>query len=304
VLTVQETFMKCPNLKLPLPCPDVLYRCLPREGSGSHGAPCRRVDHNRPGRSPASKSTAGRMTAAAPGFTLMLVLQVFLLAGSARAAAVPQDQTQNGKRVPVGSLSATGEVYANEKPVPVESTVFAGDTVRTGQNSTAVFTMPGNGTLKIGSQTQVVISSDPQFAAELQAGTVVIDSISGPSGIKVRAGSVVVVPAVRSRVTSAKIEGQPGGTFSVTCLDGDISTIPLSGNSGQLLEAGQSVTISPRGELLVQKHSGGTSSGPGVPGPLKGRNGWTLLGLAGSGAGAAALVLGHGGSKPVSPSGP
>ena len=164
--------------------------------------------------------------------------------------------------------------------------------------------MTGNGTLKIGSQTQVVITGDPQFAAELQAGTAVIDSISGPSGIKVRAGGVVVVPAVRSRVTAAKIERQADGSFLVTCLDGDISTIPLQGTSGRLLEAGQSVSASPQGELFVQKQSGVRSSDGGLRGPLKSRTGWTLLGIAGAGAGAAALLLGHGGGTPVSPSGP
>ena len=246
----------------------------------------------------------GMTPAVGLGLMLALASPIFVFAGPAHAATVSQEQTVNGKRVPVGSLSATGEVYVNEKPVPVESTVFAGDSVRTGQNSTAAFTLTGNGTLKIGPQTQVVISSDQQFAAELQAGTVVIDSISGPSGIKVRAGSVVVVPAVRSRVTSARIEKQPGGAFQVTCIDGDISTIPLSGSSGRLLEAGQSVSISPQGQLAVQKQSGGTSAGPGLPGPLKGKSGWTILGLVGAGAGAAALALGHGGSNPVSPSGP
>ena len=117
-----------------------------------------------------------------------------------------------------------------------------------------------------------------------------LDSISGPSGIKVRVGNFVVVPAVRSRVTSAKIEGQPGGAFLVTCLDGDISTIPLGGGSGQLLEAGQSVSISPRGELSAQKGSGVKSSGTGAHGGLSGRTGWTLLGVAGGGAGAAARM--------------
>ena len=276
VLTMQEAIMQHSNWKPPFLCLAHVYKLLRR-----------------------------RMTPAiALGLALVPALQVFVLAGPAHAATTVQEPTQNGKRVPIGSLSATGEVYVNEKPVPVESTVFAADSVRTGQNSTAVFTLPGNGTLKIGPQTQVVISNNPQFTAELQAGTAVIDSISGPSGIKLRAGSVVVVPAVRSRVTSAKIEGQPGGAFLVTCVEGDISTIPLSGTSGQLLEAGQSVNISSRGELSVQKQSGGASTGPGLPGPLKGKSGWSLLGLAGAGAGAAALAAGHGGSKPVSPSGP
>lgn len=242
------------------------------------------------------------------GLILLLTFQVALLTNSADAASVSQDsqeQTQSAKRQPLGSLTATGEVYVNDKVVPAESTVFVGDTIRTGAASTAIFTMTGNGTLKIGAQSQVVISGDLQFAAELQSGTAVIDSISGPSGIKLRVGSFAVVPAVRSRVTSAKIEAQPGGTFQVTCLDGDISTLPLQGGgSGRLLEAGQWVSISPNGGLFAPKQSGVRSLGSSQTGPFKGRTGWTLLGLAGAGAGAAALVLTHGGGTPVSPSAP
>lgn len=233
------------------------------------------------------------------GLILMLTFQVSFLIGSAEAASVPQKQTQSAKRQPLGALTVTGEVYVNDKLAPAESTVFVGDTIRTKDASTAIFTMTGNGALKIGAQSEIVISGDLEFAAELQSGTAVIDSISGPSGIKLRVGNFAVVPAVRSRVTSAKVEGLPGGTFQVTCLDGDISTIPLQGGSGQLLEAGQSVSISPGGRLFGVKSSG--SSHIGV---LKGRTGWTLLGLAGAGAGAAALVLSHGGGTPVSPSTP
>ena len=227
------------------------------------------------------------------GLILMLTLQVSVLTTSADSASVSQEQTQSTKRQPLGSLTATGEVYVNDKVAPAESTVFVGDTIRTGEASTAIFTMTGNGTLKIGAQSQVVISGDPQFATELQSGTAVIDSISGPSGIKLRVGNFAVVPAVRSRVTSAKIEAQPGGTFQVTCLTGDISTLPLQGGSG-----------SPGRGLDAQKQSGLKLSGSSHTEALKGRTGWTLFGLAGAGAGAAALALTHGGGTPVSPSTP
>lgn len=238
------------------------------------------------------------------GLFSALLLQASLFTAPTEASAVSQDQTQNVKKEPLGSLTATGEVYVNDKLAPTESTIFVGDTIRTGEASTAIFTMTGNGTLKIGAQSQVVISGDPQFAAELQSGTAMIDSISGPPGIKLRVGNFVVVPAVRSRVTSAKIEAQPGGTFQVTCLGGDISTLPLQGGSGQLLEAGQSVSSSPGRGLVAQKQSGLKLSGSSHTEALKGRTGWTLFGLAGAGAGAAALALTHGGGTPVSPSTP
>lgn len=230
-------------------------------------------------------------------------MTAFLLFVPAKASAARQERAQNSRKYPLGSLSATGEVYVNDKPVPVESTVFPGDKVRTGANSTAVFTMTGNGTLKIGAQSQVALPGEPQFAAELQSGTAVIDSISGPSGIKLRVGGVVVVPAVRFRVTSAKIERQADGMYVVTCLDGDISTLALQGTAGRLLEAGQTVSVTPSGQMLVQKGSGGRPLSS-VSQAVQGKKGWTLLALAGGGAGVAAMVLGHGGKTPVSPSGP
>ena len=51
----------------------------------------------------------------------MLILQMFLLTVPANAAVHSQDQKQSPKREPIGSLSATGEVYVNDKPAPVES---------------------------------------------------------------------------------------------------------------------------------------------------------------------------------------
>lgn len=162
----------------------------------------------------------------------------------------------------------------------------------------------GNGALKIGSQTQLVISGEPTFAAELRSGTVVINSISGPSGVKLRAARVVVVPAVRSQLTAAKVERQADGSFLVTCLDGSVSAIPLQGTSGQLLEAGQSVSISPGGELVAHMEATVKPSASRKHGGLN-RTGWTLLGVAGTGAGIAAVALGHkGGKQSVSPSVP
>lgn len=182
--------------------------------------------------------------------------------------------------------------------------VFVGDTIRTSEARTAIFTMSGNGTLKIGAQSQVVICGEPEFSAELQSGTAVIDSINCPSGIKLRVGNFAVVPAVRFRVTSAKAEALPGGTFQVTCLDGDIGTLPLQGGSGQLLEAGQWLTISPGRGLFAQKQSGVKLSVSSPTKVLKDRTSWTLLALAGAGAGAALALPHRGGGTPVSPSTP
>lgn len=248
-----------------------------------------------------------RASLCAVGPLVALLLQLFFWAAPARAVSPSQDQ----RKEPVGSLETTGEVFVNDAPAPIESTIFAGDTVRT-ETGTAIFNMSGNGTLKIASQTQVQFPGGFQLLAVLQKGTVIIDSISGPSGVKLLVGNFMVVPAVRSRVTAARVERQADGQFLVTCLDGDISTISVNGASGKLLEVGQYVSISPQGVLLSQKGSPiksyaqaqpahANASGPGKK--IKGS--WTLLGLAGAGAGAAALVLGHGGGgQSVSPSTP
>jgi ferric-dicitrate binding protein FerR (iron transport regulator) len=236
------------------------------------------------------------------GFVALLVLQVFFF--SAGSKALPRRQGQKQQEQPLGSLSATGEVFVNEKPAPAETTIFAGDTLRTGETATAVFTMSGSGALKIASQTQVVISGDPAFAAELRSGTVVIDSISGPSGMKLRAGRAIVVPTVRSQVTAAKVERRADGSFLVTCLGGRISVISVEGTSGQLLEAGQSVSISPGGELVAQTEVTVKPSASIKHGGLS-HTGWTLIGLSGAGAGVAAAAVGHkGGKQSVSPSAP
>lgn len=243
--------------------------------------------------------------AVALGFVALLVPQMFFF--STNSNALPRRQVQKQqeeKKQPLGSLTATGEVYVNDKLTPTETTIFAGDTLRTGETGTAVFTMSGNGALKIGAQTQVVISGDAAFAAELKSGAVVIDSLSGPSGMKLRAGSAVVVPAVRSQVTAAKIERQADGSFLVTCLEGAISAIALQGISGQLLEAGQSVSILPGGELVARTEVTVKPSAPRQHVGLS-HTGWTLLGVAGGGAGIAAAVAGHrGGKQSVSPSVP
>lgn len=244
-----------------------------------------------------------RAGAVAHGFVAPLVLQMFFFSSNALPGRQGQQQ-QEEKKPPLGSLTATGDVYVNERPTSAETTIFGGDALRTGETGTAIFTMSGNGALKIGPQTQVLISGDPKFAGELKSGTVVIASISGPSGIKLRAGSAVVVPAVRSQVTAAKIERQADGSFLVTCLEGQVSAIPLQGTSGQLLDAGQSVSISPGGELVAHTEVTVKPSAPSQHAGLS-HTGWTLVGAAGGAGGIAAAAMGHrGGKHSVSPSVP
>ena len=219
---------------------------------------------------------------------LLLVLSL-----TASYARVPAQERQEE---PLGSLTSTGEVYVNNSPAPAESTIFAGDTLRTGETGTATFTVSGKGDLKVSRQSQLVFSDGAQYAAELNAGTIVLDSSSGPTGVTLRAGGFVVVPAVRDQVTSARIDQATNGSFRITSLDGTVAVIPLEGTSGQILQVGQSVSISTRGEL----------ASPALAQPA-GHTHWILLGLAGAGAttAAGAAAAGHaGGKQSVSPSSP
>lgn len=210
-----------------------------------------------------------------------------------RCADVSAQERQN---VTLGSLSSTGEVYVNSFPAPAESTIFGGDILRTGETGAATFTMSGKGNLKISRQSQLVFSDGSQYAAELKAGIIVLDSTSGPTGVTLLAGGFVVVAAARDQVTSARIDGAPNGSFRISSLNGTVAVIPLQGNSGQILQSGQSVTISSRGAL--------PASTPPQP---KGHMHWVLLGLAAAGAAAAAgtVAAGHGGAtQSISPSSP
>ena len=236
-----------------------------------------------------------RLTQVSAVLLVRVALRALLLVLSLTAsyARVPAQERQEE---PLGSLTSTGEVYVNNSPAPAESTIFAGDTLRTGETGTATFTVSGKGDLKVSRQSQLVFSDGSQYAAELKAGTIVLDSSSGPTGVTLRAGGFVVVPAVRDQVTSARIDEATNGSFRISSLDGTVAVIPLEGTSGQILQVGQSVSISTRGEL----------ASPALAQPA-GHTHWILLGLAGAGAttAAGAAAAGHaGGKQSVSPSSP
>lgn len=200
--------------------------------------------------------------------------------------------TQEPQKAPIGSLTSTGEVYVNNTPAPGESTIFAGDTLRTGEGS-ATFTMSGRGDLKISRQTQLVFSDGSRYSAELKSGTVILDSSNGPSGVTLLAGGYVIVPAVHDQTTSAKIEGPIKGSFRVSSLNGTVAIVDMQGNSGQVLQSGESVSVSPQGVSASSAAAGHQKR-------------WILLGVAGGGAVAGiAAAAAHGGGKPsVSPSSP
>ena len=199
---------------------------------------------------------------------------------------------QEQSREKLGSLTSLGEVYVNDSPISVMSTVSSGDRIRTRESAEATLAVAGKGTLKIRPVSQVVLSGNDPYSAELEIGTVLLNSVPGSDGLLVRIGNYVVVHSVRSIATAVRVTRTQDGSFFVSCSDGKIGVLTVEGKSGQLLEAGQSLTVSAKSELLA------SSPAPKSKGHSHTR--WLLLGLAGAGAaGAAAALTHHGGNQTV-----
>ena len=203
----------------------------------------------------------------------------------------------------LGSLSSAGNVYVNGSLVPAESTIFPGDTILTSDSGTATFTVSGKGSLKLSPDTHLVFANEPRFLAELTSGTAVMTSFAGATELSLKVGNFVVAPLIQTEQSSSRIEKTANGSFVIACVDGSVGVIPLQGTTGQVLRIGQTVQISPEGELSAPQE---TSTQPAAQTPAKKpkRNEWIILGVAGAGAaGIAAAVAGRGGHGPaVSPS--
>jgi hypothetical protein len=241
-----------------------------------------------------------------------LILLVVLQLASFPAVAHAYPASQEPTRQPLGSLSAVGQVYVGNSLAPAESTIFTGDTLRTDPMATATFTISGKGSFAIASSSQVVFAGTEQYVAELKSGIVVMSSESGTSGINLRAGNYIVVAVTRGEQSTSKIESAADGSFLVSCSEGSMGVIPLQGPpNGLFLQPGQTVTISPQGELssptaTVASTAAPTPSNPNAPSAKKNNHtALIILGVAGGAAAvAAAAAAGHGGSSPVSTSSP
>lgn len=237
----------------------------------------------------------------------LLALLFALLPALARASS-PSNKTQDKEAL--GSLSSVGEVYVNYVPAPAESTLFTGDVLRTGVAGTASFSTSGKGSFKITSQSQLVFTGSPQYVAELKSGTVVMSSLSGPSGINLRAGNYVVVAVTQGDQSTSKIDTAADGSFLVTCVEGSVGVLPIDGPNGLFLQVGQSINITPQGELTTTKPpvpQPSTPAQPSTPSSVqkKSYTGWIILAAAGAGGvGAVAALAGHKSSPPVSPATP
>ena len=237
------------------------------------------------------------------GFIHLLAL--LLVSYPALADARPASGAQ--ERQPLGSLSTVGQVYVGDAVVPTESTIFTGDTLRTGEMATATFTVSGKGSYAVASRSQLLFTGARQYVAELKAGTVVMSSMNGPSGINMRAGNFVVVAVTQGEQSTAKIDSATDGSFLVTALEGSVGIVPLEGPpNGVFLQLGQSVTISPQGDVSAPKTGALIDTEPNAPPPSATKNshtGWIILGVGAGGAGiAGAILASHKSSPAVSPS--
>lgn len=199
---------------------------------------------------------------------------------------------QEPSREKLGTLRSVGEVYVNDLPISVVFTVSSGDKIRTGESGEATLAVVGKGTLNVPPLSQVVLSGNDQYTAELEKGTALLNSVPGSDGLIVRIGNYVVVPSVRSIATALRVTKAQDGSFLVYCLDGKIGVLTVEGESGQLLQAGQSLTVSAKSELLTSAHA--------LKSKGHSHTRWILLGLAGAaGAGAAAALAHRGGNQTV-----
>ena len=242
---------------------------------------------NLPRASQRENRKASIFVAACLNISLFLALMC-VLSIPTRARASQQQQL----REKLGSLTSLGEVYVNDSLISDMSTVSSGDKIRTGESGEATLAVSGKGTLKIRPLSQVVLSGNDQYNAELEKGTVLLNSVPGSDGLIVRIGNYVVVPSVRSIATTLRVTRAQDGSFLVYCLEGKIGVLTVEGESGRLLQAGQSLTLSAKSELLA------SSSTPKSKGHSHTR--WILLGLGGAAAAGAAVALAHrGGNQTV-----
>jgi len=222
------------------------------------------------------------------------------------ADALPTSRAQ--EKQPLGSLSSIGPVYVGDSVAPASSTIFTGDTLRLGDAATATFTISGRGSFEIASQSQLVFTGSQQYVAELKSGTVVMSSSSGSSGITLRIGNHVVLAVTQGEQSTAKIDGAADGSFVISCTQGNVGVVPLDGSpNGIFLQAGQSISLSPQGELSAPRATvaSTTTTSPTQPSVRKSSHtGLIVLGVAGAAGavGAAVALGGKGHGQTVSPS--
>lgn len=238
-----------------------------------------------------------RHAAIAAAATLLLFAPIVDAAGAANGSHASSHQD----REPLGSLTTVGTVYVNGAPAPAEVTVFAGDTVLTSDSGSATFTMSGKGSFKLSSQTHLAFTADARYLAEITSGTVVMTSFAGSTDVTLKMGGYVIAPVIQTEESSSRIDKTANGGFQISCLTGSVGIVPVEGASGQVLRVGQTLAISPSGQLGGPQEAS-TPVATNTSTKKSNHTGYIILGVAGAGAvGAAVALAGHGHSSSVSP---
>ncbi len=224
------------------------------------------------------------------------------------AYGAPYPGQEQEQRQALGSLTTTGEVYLNSSAAPAESTVIAGDVLRTSSTGSAMFNVAGDGSLRISPNTEIVFAGGPQYAAEVKLGKVEMNSLNGPMGITLRAGGTVIVAVAEGERSTSSIEAPSDGSFIVSCRAGSVGVVPLQEGKGIFIRAGQSVRVSPQGELSAMSAQATPSAAQGStatetePAARQKHSHirWILIGVGAAGAiAAAAIVSGRGSGASV-----
>jgi hypothetical protein len=225
-------------------------------------------------------------------FVLLRLLVLHSLS-SALAYGAPQEEQRNA----LGSLTTVGEVHVNDAAAPSESTIFAGDILQSSGTGSATFSWTGRGSLQIYPNTEIIFTGESQYAAEVKLGRVVMTSLHGPTGMNLRTGNSVLVAVADGEQSTSNIEAPSDGSFFITCVGGSVGVIPLQGDRGIFIHAGQSVNISAQGELSTLSPQAAPSVVPISKEPApelgsqRGYKRWILIGLGVAGTGALAAIL-------------
>lgn len=212
---------------------------------------------------------------------------------------------QDGGQQPIGTLTATDDVYVNDVAAASTSTIFAGDMLRTGGTGAATLVLDGKGSFRISPRTEMAFAGQPQYVAELKLGKVVMNG-QAATAINLRTGNSVVVPLAEDEPSTSVIEAPSDGSFRVSCETGSVSVLPLQGGKGIFIEAGQSASISAQGEISVLSAAAppltSAATGPAnQPEPAARQSHrlrrWILIGAAAAGAGVAVAILTTNGSS-------
>lgn len=216
-----------------------------------------------------------------------------------------------------GSLQTQGEVYLDGKAAAEEQTVFTGEDIRTGSNGVAALSIFGSGIFNIAGETEISLpagssGASPSSLVSLIRGTVAARSFQSEKSLGVQFGDFAAHLPVEAAAAVAVTVG-PDGAAKVECLDGVTVVSRLQGSESVNLRAGQSVTIDVRGRMQDVKTAQlssivlfGEAPASQQTSSNKSRTPYIILGaaVAAGGIGAAAILLSHKSSQPVSPSAP